>query len=791
MARDPAVAPGAAALTFGQRLRSLREAAGWSQEELAERARMSTEAVSALERGTRTRPYPATVRALAAALELAPEESRALVEAVRRGSQTTISRSRATIARRGGRLRAGGLPLSATPLLGREDDVAAVSELLSSPAVRLATLTGIGGIGKTRLAVAVAERAGPSFADGVAYVPLAPILDEALVWPEVGRALGVEATGQVEGPEEILEVAVNLELLLVLDNCEHLPGVAGVVVNLLDRCLDLTVLVTSRAPLRLRAETEYMVPPLGLPPLGTTDLSGLDASPAASLLLQRGRGVRRDFVVRPGDGPAVAEICHRLAGLPLALELAAAGLRVLDPAALLAHLDEVLGRGGPVDLPARQRTMAATLDWSYGLLSEQDQLVFRRASVFVGGFTLTAAEAVTGGSEVLAAVDRLAAQSLCTAIAVEGGIRYGMLEPVAEYARSLLDERENATARRCHATYFVDVAEQSWQALRGVDSLKALRLLDTEESNMWSAADWAIRSGRADLAGRFIWALLTFWWVRGRGERARSVAADVLAMESTEAVRARALHLAAAFAEPGTEPETVERLYLDSLALAERSGDLDVEATSAIGAGLIALERQDPSTAEQRLQRALSAAQRSGEAGEWSAGLAHTWLASARRFQHDASGAVAHAQQALASADRRGDVLSRCIALYDLGHAKFALGEHALARQHLLDGVGLCSLTRDATNLSYLLDALAAVELATGGRERVATLLGAAEALRTPARAAVYRWYGPDMELRQETADNVSERLGEAGYQRALDAGRSLTLEGAVEFARRQVPAGG
>ena len=221
MARDFAGAPESAVSTFGQRLRALREAAGLSQEVLAERARMSPDAVSALERGTRTRPYPATVRALATALELAPEEQSALA--------ATVPRRAATIGRRSGGPQASRLPASTTPLLGRDDDVAAVAELLSSPSVRLVTLTGIGGIGKTRLAVAVAERIRPALTDGVAYVPLAAVLDEASVWPEVGRALGVETTGKVEGSEEILDVAAGLELLLVLDNCEHLAGAAGIV----------------------------------------------------------------------------------------------------------------------------------------------------------------------------------------------------------------------------------------------------------------------------------------------------------------------------------------------------------------------------------------------------------------------------------------------------------------------------------------------------------------------------------------------------------------------------------
>ena len=784
MARDPAGAPGSAASPFGQRLRRLREAAGWSQEELAERARISTDAVSALERGTRTRPYPATVRALAAAFQLSPAEHSALAAAV--------ERPRATIGRRSGTgPRPSGLPAPATPLIGRDDDVAAVAELLASPPVRLVTLTGIGGIGKTRLAVAVAELVGPELRDGVAGVPLAPILDEALVWPAIGRALGVEASGQVGSPEEILDLAAGLELLMVLDNCEHLPGAADIVSALLDWCPGVTLLGTSRAPLRLRAETEYLVPPLRLPPLGVTDLPTLDDSPAASLLLQRGRAVRRDFVVRPEDARAVAEICHRLAGLPLALELAAARLRVLDPPALLTHLDQVLDRGGPVDLPPRQRTMRATLDWSYGLLSERDRAVFRRLSVFVGGFSLAAAEAVTGSRDVLGVIERLAAQSLCTATPGNGGLRYGMLEPVAQYARSLLaDDAE--TARLAHAEYFVAQAEAAEQALHRSELLSALRLFDTEESNLWSALDWAVRGCRAELAGRLTWALFMFWWIRGRRERGRQLVAQVLTLELPDLHRARVLHVAAALSEPGAEPPaSVERRYLDSVALAERCGDRATEAASLIGAGMIALERGDLVVAEDRLRHGLSASQRAGEPGRWTGGLAHTWLATAHRYQGDAASAVLHATEAARIARQRGDILNEAIALYNLAHAELDLGQHAEAREHLVHAVALCQQTKDASNLSYVLDALAAVEAATGGQQRVATLLGAAEALREVVRSAVYPWYGPDVALRQRTAEAARSRLGDDAYRRAFDAGHSLTLEGAAEFARRQVPVSG
>jgi predicted ATPase len=661
---------------------------------------------------------------------------------------------------------------------------------VGSSSRRLVTLTGTGGIGKTRLAVAAAEQLGSTMADGVAFVPLAPVLDEALVWPEVGRALGVDAPGRAGAAEEVLRASASLQVLLVLDNCEHLPGAAGIVAELLDFCPDMTLLVTSRAPLRLRSETEYLVPPLELPQRGDIGLGALRTSPAASLLVERGRAVRRDLVVRPEEAAAVAEICHRLAGLPLALELAAIGLRVLDPAALLQRLDDVLARGGPVDLPPRQRTLRATLDWSYGLLSEPDRAVFRRASVFVGGFTLAAAEAVVGGTDLLGAVERLTAQSLCRVVSSDsGGLRYGMLEPVAQYARSLLLGDEEATARLAHAEYFLEQIERADQTLLGAGQLVSLRLFDTEEGNLWSALDWAAADGRADLAGRLTWASFIFWWLRGRRERGRRLTAQVLALELPDALRARALHVAAALSEPQEQPpDVVENLYLDSVALAQRCEDRAVEAPSAIGAGLIALERGDPVTAERRLRGGLSAAQRSGERGEWSEGLAHTWLAMARRFQGDASGAVAHAHEALAITRRRGDMLSECIALYNLANAELTLGRHDQAHAHLVQAVTLCHQTRDASNLSYVLDALAAVELATGGRGRVVTLLGAAEALREAVGSVVYRWYEPDVTVRRRTAERARRQLGQEAYERALDAGRSLTLDGAVEFARRQVP---
>lgn len=771
-----------AAPTFGGRLRALREAAGLSQDELAERARVSTDAVSALERGTRARPYPATVSALADALGLSPQEHAALVAAVPRRRRTSA------VSTSGRRPRAGSLPTPATPLLGRDADVAAVTALLATSSVRLVTLTGIGGIGKTRLAVAAAERIGSTLPDGAAFVALAPVLDEALVWPEVGRALGVEGAGRSWDVEEVLRAAASLEMLLVLDNCEHLPGAAGVAAELLDRCPGLALLVTSRAPLRVRAETEYLVPALGLPELGTRDLCSLRASPAATLLIERGRAVRRGLVVRAENVPALVSICHRLAGLPLALELAAAGLRILDPAPLLARLDEVLAQEGAADLPARQRTMRATLDWSYGLLSQRDQSAFRQLSVFVGDFTLEAAEAVVGGPDVLGAVDELVGQSLLTVASATGNEgRYGMLEPVAQYARSLLSPLDVEAAREAHARFFLGLAEQVAHEYRVTGRVDRLERLNVEDANLASAADWTVRTGRAELAGRFTWALWAHWWLHDRPSGHR-FAHRVLSMDLSDLHRARTLVSASILAEPGTDPEGVESELVQALELAGRCGDHEVEAAAAVAMGVAELERRDPATAEQWLRRALPAIDRSEEAGGWLTAQVHGFLAAALRFQGDPRNAVEHSQRGLESARKRGDLPVSCTSLYNLAHSMLALGQYAAARERLYEAVELCKQTRDAPNLGWVLDALAVVEARTARPERVVILLGAAEAMREVVGSAVYGCYGPDVDLRLRTAEAARRQLGAERYRRAFDAGLSLTLDGAAQLVQRQVP---
>ncbi|HET7272215.1 MAG TPA: helix-turn-helix domain-containing protein, partial [Rubrobacter sp.] len=370
---------------FGPRLRRLREAAGLTQEELASRAGLTAKAVSALERGERKRPYPHTVRSLAEALELSERERTVLTEAVPGRDGTPPATEAATTSQ-------FTLPAPLTPLLGREREVEEIDNLLRQAAVRLLTLTGPGGIGKTRLVTEVARKAGSDFPDGVAFVALAPLGDAALVMPTASQVLGLREVAGIHPLEALRQHLRDRRFLLVLDNFEHVAEAAPEVVDLLGSCPNLSVLVTSRAPLRVRGEREYSVSSLGVPdPTRIPEAKEVAGTPAAQLFVERAEEASPSFALTEANAASVAAICWRLDGLPLALELAAARARFLGPTALLSRLDKALEAGGARDLPKRQQTMRATLDWSHDLLHEPEKELFRRLSVFAGGFTLEAA----------------------------------------------------------------------------------------------------------------------------------------------------------------------------------------------------------------------------------------------------------------------------------------------------------------------------------------------------------------------------------------------------------------
>jgi len=636
----------------------------------------------------------------------------------------------------------------------------------------------------------VAGGAKDRLPDGVAFVALAPVAKPALLIPTIAQALGLREAGGQPMHELLHGYLRDKRLLLVLDNLEHLLEAAPEVAALLMSCPLLKILATSRTPLRLRGEQEYPVAPLAVPdPSRTPDVQGIVASPAAELFVERAREANPSFVLTRKNAAVIAAICWRLDGLPLALELAAARVRFLNPTEILCRLDRALESGGARDLPERQSTMRATLDWSYDLLSDEEQNLFRWLSVFAGGFTLEAAEAVgaaeTNTMDVLDPLGRLVEQSL---VAVDVSFedeeaRYRMLEPVRQYALERLEgSGDEELARQRHADYYLALAERASPELEVAGQVAWLERLAREYNNLRFTLGWLLERGEAGRVARLAWDVWLFWALRGHSSEGRSWMERALASggDLDDADRAKALCVISALLFAGGEIERTSEFAGKAIEHARAADNGEVLTFSlTMLRGLAATYLRDLDSAEEILSEALAMGWEQNN--HW--GIAHALIALAQvsLIRGDLGRAMEPLGEGEVVARERADVFTLAVNLNTQATITQLRGDDARTADLLRESVGLLATLRDTWSLLYGVFGLAGVAARQGNPGRAARLFGAAEALRektgaVPAFPATQALYERDLA-------SVRAQLDTETFEAAWVEGRAMSTEQAVEYA--------
>lgn len=816
-------------ISFGRLLRMRRRALDLTQEALARQVGYSVITIRKVESDER-RPSRQLVDRLANSLRIAPEQRDAFTALARDLDLGEDAAGDAAGQVPGSPIAArpvSNLPTPLTRLIGRDQELAKVRAVLLRGDVRLVTLAGPPGIGKSQLGVRVAGTVQHAFPDGVWYVPLEPIADASLVASTVVKAIGLKESTGVAPAAALIQYLRDRRVLLVLDNFEHLLDAAPMVADVLTACPDTKVLVTTRARLGVRGERVHPVPPLAIP-IADREISAAAAAryPAVELFLERAQAVRPGFGLTDQNAADVCRICSDLDGLPLAIELVAARCRYLTPAELLARLGDRLAllTDGPRDLPAHQRTLRGTIDWSYKLLSLQEQVLFARLAVFIGGCSLPAAERVANASGVLDGLAALADKNLLRYEERIDGQQYAVqLATIREYAlERLADSGEEAEVRDRYAAYCLELAETSSGHLGADQQEKWLDRMDAEHHNLCAALSWYVERGEVDLGLRMLAALWTFWHIRFRQADGLRWTARVMALpgEHDRRVRAQALFGAGWLAVDQCDQALAHTFFSDSLKLYQSLGDQHGVAMALHGVGTVAQSAGDDGEAaalfEESLRRYREVGDDEGIAwsldhlGNATLGLGDyaradelftDSLAIFRRLRHSWGTSLALHHQGLAALalgryelarDRFTEAMAVftelsngwgvSVSLYNLGHTALATGDHRRAGEYFARSLRSSYAEDNTHGVARALAGLASLAVAERDMVFAARLFGGAETL---AEASGIRMDPFARSVYRRDADAVRDRMDAEPVARAWAAGRGMSMPELLAAAGR------
>ena len=680
------------------------------------------------------------------------------------------------------------LPVPLTELIGRDAELAALESLVRDPVVRLVTLVGSGGIGKSRLAIAAAANVDTAFPDGVSFVDLAPVHDDSAVLATIAQAMGVRDTGDGSLEEKLVVSVGQRRVLLVLDNFEQVVDSAPRLAALLASAPGLTMLVTSRTRLRISAERSFEVGPLSLPEPSTaaTRESVVNAASVA-LFTERARAVKPDFQVTDANASSVAALVVRLDGVPLALELAAAKIRLLSPMAMLERLDKVLPflSGGLRDLPPRQQTLRKAIEWSTQTLTESEKRLLATLGVFEGGFSLEAAEAVYSQREeadVLELLGALVDNSLVRQEDRGNRSRFSLLVTVHEFAREQLESmgRLSEVSER-HAEYFIRLGQQAERELEGPTHQYWMSILADDNANLRATVLYLLSTGDTERAARFAWTLYIYWWVGGRLGEVRQWMMRVLEIDPavgglTRAVALYYTHAIGFWEDPDGQvlPGLVE-----SAELFRADGVVSGQALALVSVALARLASQTPDVqgAEEALETSLGLWRETRDL--WGQSVVLVTLGRTALLSGKVHAALNRFKESLALAEEQQDELSETIALHHLGVALALEGQIDDARSAFESSLAKSAKLGHADGMAYGLEGLIVSAAASGDSERAGILAGAAENLRE--ETGIYN--APTFAFYQPWVDGILAGEGKEIYEAAHAKGRTLSAAQAVEYA--------